>query len=280
LDAVFDPSNTDADYQQNWWKVGWAWHVVNTWWTGQHIAADKVNGNKFYRYTWGRFMYSSDGGLNWREGFGAGSQLNGPGAWSVRTRLVTHPTREGEVWIAEYPNSDTPPVPIHRTRDGGLTVERLPTIQWATNVAFGKGASASVPDIYIHGVPVGQTHEGIYVSRDDAQTWTLVSNPAQHKFAKIMSMDADMRIRNRVFIATGGRGVIVGDANPRCDTIDFNNDGLFPDTTDIDDFVSVFSGGPCSTNACNDIDFNNDGLFPDTLDIDTLLAVFAGGACN
>jgi hypothetical protein len=30
-----------------------------------------------------------------------------------------------------------------------------------------------------------------------------------------------------------------------CDDIDFNNDNLFPDTTDIDAFLSVFSGGPC-----------------------------------
>jgi hypothetical protein len=67
-----------------------------------------------------------------------------------------------------------------------------------------------------------------------------------------------------------------------CDSIDFNNDGLFPDTADIDDFLSVFSGGPCSTDpvpGCSDIDFNNDGLFPDTTDIDSLLSVFSGGPC-
>lgn len=66
---------------------------------------------------------------------------------------------------------------------------------------------------------------------------------------------------------------------PVCDTIDFNGDGLFPDTADIDDFLSVFSGGPCSTGTCGDTDFNNDGLFPDTADIDSLLSVFSGGPC-
>ena len=66
---------------------------------------------------------------------------------------------------------------------------------------------------------------------------------------------------------------------PACDPIDFNNDTLFPDTADIDDFLSVFSGGPCSTGACGDIDFNNDTLYPDTLDIDSLLSVFSGGPC-
>ncbi len=75
---------------------------------------------------------------------------------------------------------------------------------------------------------------------------------------------------------TGACFVPVG---PSCDSIDFNGDGLFPDTADIDDFLSVFSGGPCSTGTCGDIDYNNDGLFPDTLDIDSLLSVFSGGAC-
>ncbi len=66
---------------------------------------------------------------------------------------------------------------------------------------------------------------------------------------------------------------------PVCDGIDFNNDTFAPDTLDIDDFLSVFSGGPCSTGNCGDIDFNNDTLFPDTLDIDALLSVFSGGPC-
>ena len=66
--------------------------------------------------------------------------------------------------------------------------------------------------------------------------------------------------------------------NP-CDSIDFNGDGLFPDTQDIDDFLLVFGGGACPTGTCGDIDYNNDGLFPDTLDIDALLSVFGGGPC-
>jgi hypothetical protein len=64
-----------------------------------------------------------------------------------------------------------------------------------------------------------------------------------------------------------------------CD-IDFNNDGLFPDTLDVDDMLSVFAGGPCSNDPfCDDIDINNDGLFPDTQDIDYFLSVFSGGPC-
>lgn len=65
-----------------------------------------------------------------------------------------------------------------------------------------------------------------------------------------------------------------------CDSIDFNHDSLFPDTQDLDDYLSVFSGGPCSNDPnCGDIDFNNDQLFPDTADIDSILRVFSGGTC-
>ena len=39
------------------------------------------------------------------------------------------------------------------------------------------------------------------------------------------------------------RSTCVG--GPACDAIDFNGDGLYPDTADIDDFLTAFSGGPC-----------------------------------
>ncbi len=78
----------------------------------------------------------------------------------------------------------------------------------------------------------------------------------------------------------GGPAVFSFTVGTACNDIDFNNDGLFPDTADIDDMLSVFSGGPCSTGpACDPIDFNNDGLFPDTADIDSFLSVFSGGPC-
>lgn len=68
-------------------------------------------------------------------------------------------------------------------------------------------------------------------------------------------------------------------ASGQCDPIDFNKDGLWPDTQDIDDFRAVFAGGESSTGEHNDIDFNNDGIFPDTADMDAMLRVFSGGPC-
>jgi hypothetical protein len=66
---------------------------------------------------------------------------------------------------------------------------------------------------------------------------------------------------------------------PTCDSIDFNGDGLFPDDTDLVEFLTVLAGGDCTTGTCNDIDFNNDGLFPDDSDLLAFLTLLAGGDC-
>ncbi|HYF14150.1 MAG TPA: hypothetical protein VD971_03660 [Phycisphaerales bacterium] len=64
-----------------------------------------------------------------------------------------------------------------------------------------------------------------------------------------------------------------------CNDLDFNNDGLWPDNLDLEDFLSVFGGGPCSRPGCDGLDFNADGLFPDHADLEAFLRVFSGGPC-
>jgi hypothetical protein len=71
-----------------------------------------------------------------------------------------------------------------------------------------------------------------------------------------------------------------GPVLPACGSIDFNGDGLFPDDSDLIDFLNVLAGGTCSTEplfTCGSIDFNGDGLFPDDNDLVDFLVVLAGG---
>ncbi|HLP83509.1 MAG TPA: hypothetical protein VK157_04100 [Phycisphaerales bacterium] len=65
---------------------------------------------------------------------------------------------------------------------------------------------------------------------------------------------------------------------PACDSIDFNNNTVFPEDQDVIDFFSVLAGGECST--CNDIDFNNNTVFPEDADVIAFFNVLAGGACG
>jgi hypothetical protein len=72
---------------------------------------------------------------------------------------------------------------------------------------------------------------------------------------------------------------------PVCDTIDFDNDGLFPEDGDLLDLLAVLAGGRCERELfgqgpCNDIDINNDGLFPSDEDLIGYLRLLAGGSCH
>ncbi|HYF15167.1 MAG TPA: hypothetical protein VD971_08875 [Phycisphaerales bacterium] len=102
-------------------------------------------------------------------------------------------------------------------------------------------------------------------------TFTLSGTIGQHDAGTVMTGGS--------FTLTGGFWVGAGGGPVGCDTIDFNGDGLFPDNQDLEDFLSVFGGGPCSTGTCGDIDFNNDQLFPDNTDLEAFFNVFGGGPC-
>ncbi len=84
------------------------------------------------------------------------------------------------------------------------------------------------------------------------------------------------RFRNKQFSSEDRRFTILA----ACDSIDFNNNGAFPEDQDVLDFFNVLGGGECSSgNVCNDIDFNNNGAFPEDQDVLDFLNVLAGGAC-
>jgi hypothetical protein len=66
-----------------------------------------------------------------------------------------------------------------------------------------------------------------------------------------------------------------------CDTIDFNNDGLFPADEDLIAFLAALAGAPCPPElGCGDIDFDGNCLYPDDGDLVAFLIVLAGGECQ
>jgi hypothetical protein len=62
-----------------------------------------------------------------------------------------------------------------------------------------------------------------------------------------------------------------------CDSIDFNQNGVFPEDQDVIDFFNVLAGVACDT--CADIDFNNNCVFPEDQDVVDFFNVLAGGTC-
>ncbi|HYF15232.1 MAG TPA: hypothetical protein VD971_09200, partial [Phycisphaerales bacterium] len=114
---------------------------------------------------------------------------------------------------------------------------------------------------------IAQTGDLLDTDGDGAADWTLADFNASGAIAPGLDLpdSGDIFVNVDLTPIGGGTNVeaiisfrIGGPVG--CDSIDFNGDGLFPDNTDLEDFLSVFGGGPCSTGTCGDIDFNNDGL--------------------
>jgi len=101
------------------------------------------------------------------------------------------------------------------------------------------------------------------------------------QFGPLVSMTDSGHIAVRHQFTDNSTGVITASVvPPPCGDLDFNNDGLYPDNTDLTDFLAVFGGADCPTHRCDTIDFNRDGLFPDNADISALFSVFGGGPCE
>jgi hypothetical protein len=75
-------------------------------------------------------------------------------------------------------------------------------------------------------------------------------------------------------------GTITFSRTPRtpCESIDFNNNGVFPEDQDVIDFFSVLSGAECATCSC--IDFNANAVYPEDQDVIDFFTVLSGGQCS
>ena len=109
------------------------------------------------------------------------------------------------------PNANQPwTFPLLHSTDGGKTFAALNTVSYASFVAFGKGPDANTPDLYVFGRGPGDTADAIYRSEDMGGTWMQISDPARMGFGEINGLEGDMRTRDLVYVALGGRGIVFG----------------------------------------------------------------------
>jgi photosystem II stability/assembly factor-like uncharacterized protein len=154
------------------------------------IAADKVNPMRFYAICSGSFYASQNGGADFA-----------PTGAAAEGSIFPVPDREGHIWVC----SDSG---IFRSADGGqhfiLTKEHFSTV--------GFGAPAHTGDYPIaYAMGRGSAQGSIYSSRNGGESWERI-NDAQHLFGNLTpSITGDGRISGRVYLATNGRGIVVGD---------------------------------------------------------------------
>jgi hypothetical protein len=224
---VWSPVNDGASVAVQYSKDGAAtWNPVvglpsdtfqrfSAWLNGQTLASDRVNGNKFYYYyqsTAGAvgFYRSTDGGANWTK-TAANMDVSGVIKWSAGVMLKANPFVEGDLWLTFTPSDSSGFTgKLFHSTDGGDSFQAVAAFQYALNVALGKGSAAGKADIYVFGGLAGTAKLGLYQSLDNGAAWELITNPTELGFGNMRYLEADQLNENRVYIATGGRGIFYG----------------------------------------------------------------------
>lgn len=190
-----------------WSPDGTGVHVSTTFastWTASsgvpaqaRVEADRVDASTFYAFAAGRFYASTDGGRS----FTATTGIDFPTTGTVRFGAV--PGHAGHVWLATEDG-------LYRSTDAGASFTQVPGFEDGGAVGFGKAApGASYPAIYTTSRYDGV--RGFFRSTDGGSTWVRI-NDDEHQYAWTgAAITGDPDVFGRVYVATNGRGIVVGE---------------------------------------------------------------------
>lgn len=194
---VWAPSNASGQVYVTY-DFGETWYYTEGIGFGAQITPDRVNPKTFYAAYDGLFYISTDGGKNFES---TGTLV----AESAVPQSIAG--KEGHVWMATGSL-------IMYTEDGGKTFNNIKTLSEINAIGFGAPKDdKSYPAIYAIGND-GTNGSGIYMSSDKGESWTRI-NDEQHLFGNLNGNNGciigDSNVYGRVYIATNGRGIIMGD---------------------------------------------------------------------
>lgn len=163
--------------------------------------ADRVDALRFYLWdgTARRLLTSTDGGVSFTS---VATGMN-----TAFAGFKTVPGMNGHLWVRAGTSG------LFRSTNFGATFTKLSSVAEVYQFDFGKAKpGSSHPAVFIWG-KVG-TNVGFFRSDDIGATWIRL-NDSLHQFGYQNDLAGDPRVHGRVYLATSGRGVVVGEiANP------------------------------------------------------------------
>ncbi|MER5704587.1 cellulose binding domain-containing protein [Micromonospora sp. NPDC002296] len=161
------------------------------------VESDRVNKNKFYGFSGGRFYVSTNGGAS----FAASAATGLPTTGNVKFKAL--PGREGDIWLAGEGG-------LWHSTDSGATFTKLANVSSAVNVGFGKAAPGQTyPALFTFGAVDGQ--HGVFRSDNAGVSWVRI-NDDKHQYGNAgEALTGDPRVYGRVYLGTNGRGILVAD---------------------------------------------------------------------
>lgn len=162
------------------------------------LASDNVDGS-FYIFKDG-ILYSSIDGADWK----AKNQTLIPSSTGTYKNVITVPGHSGELWIC-LDNYG-----LWKTTNAGISFNRVSIFKNAKLFSCGAPApNSKIPTIYCYGTI--EDKWGLYRSIDMGESWVLL-NDDKHQFSTGSgSLSADRNIFGRVYIGSGGGGILYGE---------------------------------------------------------------------
>jgi hypothetical protein len=169
---------------------------------GAVVESDRVDPKVFYGFKSGKFYVSTDGGAT----FTASAATGLPSGDSVRFKAL--PGAKGDVWLAGGASDGA--YGLWRSTNGGASFTKLPNVEQADTIGFGKAAPGASYQTLFTSAKIGGVR-GIFRSTDKGATWTRVNDDAHQWGWTGAAITGDPRVYGRVYVATNGRGVVYGD---------------------------------------------------------------------
>lgn len=173
---------------------GGIWYISQGLGMGAAVYADKRDPNIFYGESGGVLYISKDGGANF---------IATGAAVSENCEIVPSDEADGFVWIRSGTS-------LGYSKDYGATITYLKDI--SVN-AIGVGAPKNDGDPMVLYV-MGDIHAqggGIYMTEDHGKSWIKMTSETECFGNLTPSITGDASMYGRVYFATNGRGIIMGD---------------------------------------------------------------------
>jgi hypothetical protein len=191
---LWAPSDTTSIYYTT--NNGTSWTAA-TGATGEGtVLADRISSTTFYNYiaNSGVLQISTNSGVSFTN----------VGTEATYAQLKVSPAAQGDLWLATGSG-------LKHSTNGGATFSSIGGgITAAYAVGFGAAdtqASDTYPAIYLVGN--GSSGYGFYRSVDEGATWFLMNGSA-NQYGYVSYIIGDPRVFGRVYLTTGGRGIIYG----------------------------------------------------------------------
>ncbi|WP_060903560.1 cellulose binding domain-containing protein [Streptomyces europaeiscabiei] len=198
---VWSPAGTGVRYATGF---GNSWSASSGIPADAIVESDRVDPKTFYGFKSGKFYVSTDGGAT----FTASNATNLPSGDSVRFKAL--PGAKGDVWLADGAADGA--YGLWHSTDGGATWTKLPGVEQADTIGFGKAAAGASYQTLYTSARIGGVR-GIFRSTDKGATWTRINDDAHQWGWTGAAITGDPRVYGRVYVSTNGRGVVYGDSS-------------------------------------------------------------------